>query len=150
MKFGAMGMAALVCAGGLFAIPALGINKCESAGKIIYSDQPCPAGSIARPADIHTVAVDTASAEAAAKRAASDKAELNRIESERNKQAAASQKSREQALRSREREVKRCNALAQRVKWAEEDAAAASAKSSSKARAKARRLAERYESECRK
>lgn len=148
MRLQTAGLAALFCVGGLLAWPAYAVNKCETGGNTIYSDQPCPAGSTSKGLAIGVNAVDPASAAAAAKRASAEKAELNRIESERDKQESASQKARERNLRAREREQKRCNALVQRKKWAEEDAATADPKNSRKAQAKARRLAERYESEC--
>jgi hypothetical protein len=129
-----------------FSLPALAVYKCESNGKTVYSDAPCVDGKQVQLADKTAVAdQDTARAMQDAKR---EKAEVARLEKERHKREAAEAKQAKIAARSAAVKKSKCETLAQRVKWSEEDAARAAGKSAEKARRKARRAAESYELQC--
>jgi hypothetical protein len=141
-------LASFIAAALLASAPAMAIYKCEAGGKTTYSDKPCPAGAKGSALDLPAANESAANAETAKVRA--QKSELKRIDDEKRREEAVAEKTRAQALRAREREQKRCMALAQRRKWAEEDVASANQKTSDNAKKKARRLAERYDAECKK
>lgn len=131
-----------------FSSPALAINKCESDGKISYSDKPCGGGKAVRfdaPPDIRPASPDAASAR---EQAAREKNALNRLQDERRQREAKEDKERHKLARAEEIQRKKCTDLALRQKWAEEDAAAARGKSTEKAKRDARRKAEKFQAEC--
>ncbi len=123
-----------------FCAPALAVYKCESDGKVGYSETPCPDGQLL---DLNT-SVRDADAAQAKQQITADKKKLANMENTRHKREAIE----ERAARVQAAKYKKCAALAQRKKWALEDAASASGKSSAKARRNAQRLSEKYELEC--
>ncbi|MDB5764203.1 MAG: hypothetical protein JWQ21_3198 [Herminiimonas sp.] len=136
-----------------FSAPALAIYKCESNGKITYSDEPCRGGKVldVDPASGKTAASDAADAADAAdagKQITREKSEVKRLENERHKREAKDEQAQQKAARISAAKHKKCVSLAMRKKWGEEDAAAASGKSAEKAKRNARRKAEKYETEC--
>jgi hypothetical protein len=127
-------------------LPVFAAYKCDVNGTVVYSDQPCAAGKqtqLAAPA-----AVSEKDATDAASAARRDKAELTRLESERRKREAADEKRAAQARREAAMKERKCGVLAQRVKWAEEDASRAAGKSAAKAERRKRRAKEAYELQC--
>ncbi|OGB23081.1 MAG: hypothetical protein A3I66_08690 [Burkholderiales bacterium RIFCSPLOWO2_02_FULL_57_36] len=134
----------------LFALssPALAINKCESNGKISYSDEPCGNGKASKfeaPPPDSAMSRDIASAR---QRAAREKNELKRLESERQRLEAQEDKENQKLARANASKKKKCAELALQQKWAEEDASAASGKSAQKIKRTARRKAEKFQLEC--
>jgi hypothetical protein len=127
-------------------LPAFAVYKCESNGKTVYSDTPCPDGKQVQLASATAVAEpDAARARQDAKQ---EKAEATRLEKERHKREAAEEKQAKIAARSAAVRKRKCETLAQRVKWSEEDAARAAGRSTEKAKRKARRAAESYDLQC--
>lgn len=126
--------------------PALALYKCESDGKISYSDLPCTKGRT----------LDTLEASAAAgpsdsqQRLAADKAEAFRLEQARHKREDKEERAQRQAARAAASRHKKCQSLALTQRWAQEDARLAAGKSAEKARIKARRSTEKYELSCEK
>ena len=130
-------------------LPALAINKCELNGKISYSEAPCPAGKatvLASPP-----APDESDVAQAKARAAKDARALQKIEVEKTKQEKAELAANKAAARNAAKQAqqqKKCEQLAQKKRWADEDAAKAEQKNQSKARNKASRIAEQMALEC--
>jgi len=122
-------------------LPAFAVYKCESNGGTTYGDTACPDS---KQVDLHTASVAPQAAAKAQFDAQREKAEAARLEKERHKREAAQDK-RIAAAAARQ---KKCNALAQRAKWSEEDAGKASRKSATKAKNKARRAEETYNLQC--
>ncbi len=123
--------------------PSFAIYKCESGGKINYSDTPCPNG---RKLEIDSAPpVDAGTAKEQARR---DKAALRRIDAEKRKLEAQEEKEHRRTAHASAARQKKCKALAMRAKWADEDAASATGKSAHKAKLKASRMAERFALEC--
>ncbi|SNT20448.1 protein of unknown function [Noviherbaspirillum humi] len=131
----------MLCAGGLHAAPAFAVYKCESNGTTTYGDAPCPGG---QRMDLANPPADPE----AARRLAREKQELARIQAERTKQERQDEKARIHAARAQQVEQKRCTSLAQKLRWAQEDAASAPMKSTEKAKRRARRIAESYQTMC--
>ncbi|HEX2531964.1 MAG TPA: hypothetical protein VHK70_10940 [Burkholderiaceae bacterium] len=129
------------------AAPALAIHKCEAAGKVTYSDAPCPTGTITDLGNMDG-GVPATEAERAGRQAAQEKLEADHLAQERHRREASEYKERQAAARRAAAERKKCASLAQRRKWSEEDAARAAGKSLETARRKARHMAEKYELEC--
>ncbi len=123
--------------------PSFAIYKCESGGKIGYSDSPCPNG---RKLDVDSE--PSADAPAAKEQARRDKAALRRIDAEKRKLEAQEEKEQRRAAHANAARQKKCKTLAMRSKWADEDAASATGKSAHKARLKANRIAEQLAMEC--
>lgn len=129
-------------------MPAMAVYKCESHGRITYTDIPCGAAQRELP-----LLPPPADAAGARQQAASERRQLATIE-----------QSHEAARASREREHKRhgldkaalagrkkCMLLGLEKKWSAEDAASTSHTVSEKNRGlkkTARRKAERYDAEC--
>ncbi|MET0323517.1 MAG: DUF4124 domain-containing protein [Duganella sp.] len=144
--------AALLCAAALHAVPAAhaqDIHKCTTAGRIIYSDRPCPA-------DATTAGVLTAPAAPAAgttpapeltrmrrEALALEKARVARESQERRADARAAQAAATQR--------RKCDRLRLQRQWADDDvrrATAANATTLDKARIKAQRAADAWSIEC--
>ncbi|HZW14233.1 MAG TPA: DUF4124 domain-containing protein [Noviherbaspirillum sp.] len=126
------------------AIPSFAIYKCESGGKIVYSDTACNGGT-----EMHINTTPSPDAEAALRRAAQEKRQAERLESARLKREASEAKEQKRVAREEATKRKRCDTLARRQKWAEEDAASVAGTKVEAARRKARRAAEEYQAECR-
>lgn len=128
-----------------FSPPALAIYKCESGERVVYSDTPCRSGKTT------TLDIDTGpigGPEAAQQRTEQDRKELQKLENARQKQQAADERAYHKRQKAQASKKKKCDNLALRRKWAEEDAANAHPKSAERARRTARRAAERHELEC--
>jgi len=126
------------------ATPSFAIYKCESGGKVIYSDAACINGKA-----LQIDAAPPADADAALRRAAQEKRQAEQLERSRQKRAASEDKEHKRAARAEAAQQKKCDTLARRQKWADEDAASASGRKLEAARRKARRAAEEYLAECR-
>lgn len=129
-------------------MPALAIYKCESHGRITYSDQACGAAQSELPPP--APAADPAGAR---RQAASERSRLSQIEKEQDK--AQERSLRQQRLRGNDKtalaQQKKCRLLALEKKWSAEDAASMPHTISDKTaglRKQARRKAERYDAEC--
>lgn len=133
------------------AAPAFAIYKCDTNGKVMYSEAPCPGGKVldidtAPPAD-----ASKADKQAARERRATlrmEKRETLRMENERRKREAREEREQRRAAKAHAAKQKKCATLVRRQRWAEEDAASATGRSADKARRKARRAAEVVEDEC--
>jgi hypothetical protein len=134
----------LLCLLVVFSTPALALYKCKSGDNISYSDEPCPGG---KALDIGSSpsAVDTAKAR---QQTAEEEKKLKRLENERRKHEAQEEKERQRVAYANATKQKRCNSLARRKRWAEEDTAKSAGKSNEKAKLKTRRIAEQFEEEC--
>ncbi|MBI1891846.1 MAG: DUF4124 domain-containing protein [Burkholderiales bacterium] len=144
-------MKKLVCCGLLWSLcwAAHAAYKCEVNGSVIYSDQPCAAGKSVHIAEPPKPSVSNVTA--SERKLAREKAEIKRLESARQKREAREEKTRMYAERREVAMQKKCGHLAQRKKWAEEDAArSGSFRARETAKTKARRAAERYDLECRR
>jgi len=128
-------------------LPVLAIHKCESGGKIIYSDVPCLDG---KSSDLGAMA-DSSSAsdvDKAKRQNAQEKSKLKQLENARHKREAQEEKQQLPIARAAAIQKKKCANLAQKKRWGDEDAAKASGKNLDAARLKARRLGEKYTLEC--
>ncbi|MGE5651800.1 MAG: hypothetical protein ACM34A_16520 [Bacillota bacterium] len=123
-------------------LPALAVYRCEEGGKISYSDMVCAGG---RQLDIAVPATDAADARL---RLAQEKSELRRLESDRHKREAKEEKEQARIAHAMASRKKKCDTLARRVKWAEEDSRLARGRSADKTQRKAHRLVEQYDGEC--
>lgn len=127
------------------ACPAFATYKCASDGQTYYSDRPCQDG---KQAIITPTGVNTTDSAEARQRAEREKKELKQLENARHKREAREEKEQKKAEKEALSHKKKCASLAQKRKWAEEDAASAPIKSAEKAKLKARRSAEKYTLEC--
>lgn len=134
---------ACLCYG--MSLHAHALYKCEAQGKVSYADTPCAGG---KPLNLDEQPAASADAAEAAQRHARNKSELKRLEDTRRKRDAQDEKEQLRLARANRAKTKKCATLAQRQKWAQEDAAQASGKSAGKATVKARRAAETFELEC--
>jgi response regulator RpfG family c-di-GMP phosphodiesterase len=122
--------------------------RCDTQGKVTYSDVACD-GALALPAaDLRAPATIKAEQDEALRQAAANKVQVQRLEAARNKVEHAERKERLHASAIASARQRKCETLAQRRKWANEDASAASGRHAEKASRKARRVAEQYELEC--
>lgn len=126
--------------------PALAVYKCESGGKVTYSDAPC---ANARQLDVKD-AVLPADAAQASQRAKREKAELNRIDATQKKVDAQADRNRQQFARTTARQTKTCDLLALRKKTRDDAITTATPKAVARARIKARQAGERFDLECSK
>ena len=137
----------------LVAAPAWAIYKCETDGKVTYSDAACANGK--------TLNVDTSKGNTGmapsqtAKDKAKDQAQAQRLEREHAKavsqQIKAQQKTEREAARAKlveDKQKRKCALLAQRKKWADEDVRTATVKNLEKSRRKSLRINEQYQAEC--
>ena len=121
------------------AAPSFAIYKCESGGKVIYSDTACINGKA-----LEINAAPPADADAAMHRAAQEKRQAELLERSRQKREAGEEKENKRAARAEATQRKKCDTLARRQKWAEEDASSAVGRKAEAAHRKARRAAEEY------
>lgn len=131
-----------------FSAPALAIYKCESNGKITYSDEPCRGGKVLDLQEPVTGKIPAADAAHARQEIAREKKEVQRLEKERHKSEGQDEKLQHKIAAVQFSKQKKCTSLDMRKKWSEEDAATAHGKSVEKAKRRARRQAEKYEIEC--
>ena len=128
-----------------FSAPALAIFKCEIAGKVTYSDEPCLGGKTVIANGGTAPSLDATKAK---QQLAQDKREVERLEKARHQRETKEEKEQQQAARSANVKKAKCTSLEQSKKWADEDAAHATGKSADNAKRKARRATEKYEVEC--
>jgi hypothetical protein len=133
----------------LCSLPAWAVYKCDSDGKVTYSDAACANGK--------TVAIDDARGVKSPVPATSakDKAVQQRLDKSRaaedkqlNRQREKQERAEARAKLVAEKQKRKCAQLAQRKSWAEEDLRNAPAKAMEKARRKSQRAAENYRAEC--
>ena len=125
------------------ASPAWAIFKCDSGGKIEYTDTPCDSGKI--------LEVDTsapADAASANRQAAQEKHHLKSLERERHKREAADDRALKKASRESATRHKKCTAHANRQRQASQDVSRTTGIANERARRKAQRITEAYEAEC--
>lgn len=130
-----------------FSTSALAIYKCESGGQTVYSDTPCHNGKTERMQEIAVTAPAT-EAGLAQKQAQQDKQELQRLQQRRHKQEKMDDRQQEKRNKASAAKKKKCAESAQRVKWANEDAASATGKTAERARQKAHRATEKHQLTC--
>lgn len=129
--------------------PALAIYKCESGGKVSYSQLPCPAGNSVTLPDYS----ETPEPGQARLQAAREKKEAARLEQARHQREASEEKEQQRIAKQRSQRTspaaqQKCAKLEMRKKWAEDGARSPSLKEPEKASRNAQHLAERYEREC--
>lgn len=132
----------------LISLPAAAVYRCESRTGTSYADSPCAnevSIDISEQVRDPVLPGDAALAQQRAKR---QKQEIARIEKERNAEIEAASKARRQFSRKAATKEKECQALALRVKWAEEDLAAANGRLRASAQRKAKRVAEKHALAC--
>lgn len=125
------------------ASPAMAVYRCDADGKISYTDAPCAGGE-----RIQVEVTSAKATEAAQRRVTNEKNQLAEIERAAAKLATENAKAQRRAARANAAERKRCDKLALRSKWTEEEASVAKGKSLEKALRKAQRAQEQYEREC--
>ncbi len=121
--------------------------RCDADGKISYSDVACPGGKVLPAADLRAPATVQAESHAAQQRAQADKKQLLTLEENRQKEEHADRKARQHALNVANAQRRKCDALALRKKWLD-DEASASHRVSAKAKRKSQRLAEQHALQC--
>lgn len=131
----------------IYSTSASAIYKCEEQGKVVYTDAKCENGKVTT-VDTTNSHISKTALNEAAERGKHEKATLKQLESARRKDEAAEEKARQKQLRASEALRKKCQAMALKVKWSEEDAASATGKSAEKARRVALRQNEKYRTEC--
>lgn len=120
--------------------------RCEDQGKVTYSDAPC--GSQARPVAT-TPAPSDAEVRAAQRAAAQDKREANQAVKARRAEQERDFRAQQRAERNLAKQRKHCDKLAQRAKWAKEDAdKGGTVKAMRKADSKRKRAEETYAMDC--
>ncbi|MEO0316658.1 MAG: hypothetical protein RL404_335 [Pseudomonadota bacterium] len=129
-----------------FPLPALAIHRCQSAGKISYSDLPCPGSSLMR---IDDPVRSTPTANEADTNQQRQAAELARLQQLRELRERQDQRIRDLAARGAAAREKKCHTLGLQRKWREEDLRDASLRQEANARKRLRRIEERYRDECR-
>lgn len=128
-----------------FSTPALAIYKCESGGRIVYSDTPCSNG---KSTTLNIDAGPLGDPDTARDQVEQDKRQLQQLESARQKQDAIDDREHRRRQKAHAAKQKKCADLALKRKWAEEDVTNAHPKSVERARRSARRAAEKHELEC--
>jgi hypothetical protein len=137
-----LAMTLVFCSASSFAI-----YKCEERGKVIYSDEPCSSGKVKLVETTNSHLSEPALNEAKA-RSKREKETLQQLEKERHKDEVIEEKARQKRMRANDALRKKCEALALKQKWSEEDAAAARGKSAEKLKRNAVRQQEQYTAEC--
>lgn len=121
--------------------------RCESGGKVTYSDVPC--GGSAKAVD-NTVISDPQDVRDARRHAAQDKRDLQRIEQSHDRQLKQDEAAERRANQRASTQQKKCAKLAMRAKWAKEDAEyGGKIKAINKAERKRKHAEEQYALECR-
>jgi len=128
--------------------PALAIYKCESGGKISYSDLPCTDTQANSKTQRIAIPAAPPDSHIAQEKMMQDKKFLQVIEADRRKEKTSAEKERQRRYREQESKRKRCASLEQRARWAQENAVRTNIKNMSRERRKAQRATEKYELEC--
>ncbi|RQO36138.1 hypothetical protein DBR37_07365 [Herminiimonas sp. KBW02] len=129
-------------------LPALAIYKCESGGKISYSDLPCNGTGTKQRFERIITPPPSSDTHLAQENLIREKRILQAMETQRRKEEASAEKERQRIYKEQERKRKRCATLEQRARWAKEDAARASVKRMAREQRKAQRAAEKLQLEC--
>lgn len=135
--------ASLLAFASLSAPDAWAVYRCESNGRVIYSDQACAEGK-----SIKIVDANADERQRALERAAKEKQTLQQIEKERDREESAHRRRQAKLDKASAAQSKKCRKLAMQKKWSDEDMAQATGKKADKARQSARRKAEAFEHEC--
>ena len=131
----------------VFASPAaFAIHRCESGGKVSYSDLPCPGATTLLVEESAPAARTGHGPDASQQRQA---AELHRLQQLRELRERQDQRIRDLAARGAAAREKKCRSLAMQMRWREEDLRDASLGKEANARKQLRRVQERYQDECR-
>lgn len=130
-----------------FPAPAWSLYKCVSGDRTVYSDAPCQNGAAGSMKEI-VVATPATDSAAAQKQLQQDKQTLQRLQQRRHKTEAQEERQQAQGYKVAEARRKKCAESAQRVKWANEDAASAQPKTAERSKQKARRAAEKHQLAC--
>ncbi len=134
----------------MLARPSFAVYRCDTDGKISYSDRPC--------ADAATVHIDepplsrntrNADPQLEQARQARQAAELARLQHLRELRERQDQRIRDLAARGAAARDKKCRTLALQLRWREEDLRDAPLARQAHARKQLRRTEERYRDECR-
>ncbi len=125
------------------AAPASAVFKCDSAGKVSYSDLPCDGG---KALDLNTAPATNGGD--TPRQAAQEKSKLKALERERHRRESAEARELKKASKESAARQKKCAAYARRQKWAHEDAARATGLANERAKRKEQRITEAYEAEC--
>jgi hypothetical protein len=128
-------------------MPAMAIYKCETGGKVTYSDVPCPNSKTTVIGDQSRQSSSSDIAEAKQKNE-HEKRELKQLENARHKREAKEEKQQQQIAKRFESKKKKCAALEQKHRWSKEDLARATGRKVEPAKRRERRLAEKYDLEC--
>jgi hypothetical protein len=123
------------------------IYKCEERGKVIYSDEPCSNGNVKLIDTTNSHLSEPALNDTKA-RNKREKETLQQLEGERRKEEMIEEKARQKRMHANDALRKKCEALALKQKWSEQDAAAANGKSAEKLKRNAVRQGEKYAVEC--
>jgi len=121
------------------------IHKCSSAGKVSYSDTPCPAG--AQAATLEAAAAPAADP-AAARDLKRQRKEAAVLEKDRHKREAQDERESARAGQLAAVQRKKCDKLRLNKRWADEDARRATGQASEAARLRAHRVGETMALEC--
>lgn len=132
-----------------FSAPAFAIYKCESGDKIMYSDTPCHNGKTGSMKEISIASpANESDSRTAQQQLQQEKKELHGLQQRREKQQLHEERQQAKRYKVAESKKKKCAESAQRVQWANEDAAKAPPKNSERAKQKAMRTAEKHQLLC--
>ncbi|RZI43021.1 DUF4124 domain-containing protein [Herbaspirillum sp. HC18] len=131
--------AALLCV----SAPALAAYKCESGGRVSYTDVPCDGGKV-----IELNAVSPDNSHTAERQTALERNKLSKLERERHRHEAAEERELRKASHESAARRKKCTTLQRRQKRSNEDVARTAGRANEKAKLKAQRVAEEYETQC--
>ncbi|MFM7633676.1 MAG: hypothetical protein ACKO65_10045 [Betaproteobacteria bacterium] len=121
---------------------AYAVYRCESSGKISYSDLPCAGSQLA----ISQASSTTDSADPVSK---NERSEVSRLQKLREQRERQDQQIRDLAARGAAARERKCRSLALQVKWREEDVRESTLDKAHKAKIRLRRATEKFDSECR-
>ncbi|MBM3364538.1 MAG: hypothetical protein FJY48_02355 [Betaproteobacteria bacterium] len=121
---------------------AYAVYRCESSGKISYSDLPCAGSQL----DISQASSTTDSADPVSK---NERSEVSRLQKLREQRERQDQQIRDLAARGAAARERKCRSLALQVKWREEDVRESTLDKAHKAKIRLRRATEKFDSECR-
>jgi hypothetical protein len=139
VKLRATAIVLVLCAG---AAGAQTVHKCTTDGKVTYTEQPCPGGTVIAVPD--APAADK-SAGAELKRA---KKQADALEKERHKREAADEREDAAASRVAAARHQKCEKLRLDKKWADEDLRRVQPQHEERARIKAQRAADKLKLSC--
>lgn len=125
---------------------AQAVHRCESDGKVSYTDRPCPG---AAQLVIDGTAPVTAAGKAPDANQQRQTTELARLQQLRELRERQDQRIRDLAARGAAAREKKCRTLSMQMKWREEDVRDATLAQEMNARKRLRRTEERYRDECR-